>query len=165
MLHVVQLGQQWRLAVLQYPYCLSLSSALHCPLNSSIVQNNINTVLFPLLLLHCATLLVLMPEIHWTCHCVLFGLPGTFLAFNYTASCNVSVLEVLVLSKSTLLLWILYWCTTHHKYNWTLAGCWIQTDFATKYTWPQELQGQHYHSWYLSQPAVMYFFKPVYFFV
>ena len=86
-------------------------SIQRCPLNSSIVQNNINTVLFPLLLLHCATLLVLMPEIHWTCHCALFGLPGTFLAFKYTASCTVSVLEVLVLSKSTLLLWILYWIT------------------------------------------------------
>ena len=59
-------------------------SIQRCRLNSSIVQNNINTVLFPLLLLHCATLLVLVPEIHWTCHCVLFGLPSTFLTFKYT---------------------------------------------------------------------------------
>ena len=117
-----------------YNILIVFPSVQRCPLNSSKVQNNINTVLFPLLLLHCATLLVLMPEMHWTCHCVLFGMPGTFLAFKYTASCTVSVLKVLVLSQCTLLLWILYWCTIHHMHNSTLAGCWIQTKFVTKYT-------------------------------
>ena len=133
-------------------------SVQRCPLNSSIEQNNINTVLFPLLLR--ATLLVLVPEIHWPCRCLLFGLPSTFLAFKYTASSTVSVLEVLVLSQCTLLLWILYWCTTHHKYNSTLAGCWIQTEFVTKYTWAQELQVQHYHS---CNRRWCTFFMPVYF--
>ena len=114
-------------------------SVQRCPLNSLKVQNNINTVLFPC----CCVLHFWSWCLKYTEHINVYCLVCPVLSWHSNTQ-RVALflcLKFLVLSQCTLLLWILYWCTTHHKYNSTRAGCWIPTEFEP------------------STPAVMYFFQ------